>query len=71
MNATTTPTCDWTPPEQLEAMLTMAITQVRSAEVPPDVLAKTIMVAIRTEVARSREEVVRSVADAMRGASKP
>jgi hypothetical protein len=68
MSAPNTPTCGWTPPEQLEAMLTMAIAQVRSAEVQPEVLAKTIMVAIQTEVARSREEVVRSVADAMRGA---
>ena len=59
-------TCTWTPTKHLEAMLTMAITQVRSAEVQPEVLAKTIMVAIQTEVARSREETVRSIAAAMR-----
>lgn len=67
MSVTNIPTCDWTSAEQLESMLTMAITQVRSAEVAPEVLAKTIMVAIRTEVARSREEVVRTMAAAMRG----
>jgi hypothetical protein len=67
MSLTDTQTCTWTPTKHLESMLTMAIAQVRSAEVQPEVLAKTIMVAIQTEVARSREEVVRSVAAAMRG----
>jgi hypothetical protein len=62
-----TPPFTWTSPEQLESMLTAAITRVRAAEVPPEVLAKAIMIAIQTEVARSREEVVRGIAAAMRG----
>lgn len=62
------PTTSWTPPEQLESILAMAIARVRAAEVHPEVLAKAIMVAIQTEVARSREEVVRGIVAAMRGA---
>jgi hypothetical protein len=40
--------------------------QVRSGEVAPAVLAKTIMVAIQTEVARMKSETLQSLADAMR-----
>jgi len=57
----------WTPVEVLEKLLTDAITQVRSYEQPPSILAHTIMVVIETEVARSREEVVMSVSKAIRG----
>lgn len=67
MSANETPACTWTSPDELISLLTMAIAHVRSGEASPAVLAKTIMVAIQTEVARSREDVFRSIATAMRG----
>jgi hypothetical protein len=62
-----TTTCDWTPPEQLESLLAKAIAQVRTGEVAPEVLAKTIMVAIQTEVARTKEGLLLRMATALRG----
>lgn len=67
MSNTQFPACNWTSSEQLESILTTAITRVRAAEMPPDILAKAIMVAIQTEVARSGEQMVHRIAEAMRG----
>lgn len=56
-------------PASLTILLTQAITKVRAAEVPADVLAQAIMVAIQTEVNRGKMELVRSLGASFRATS--
>lgn len=63
------PDLQWTPTEILESLLTDAIAQVRQGQTP-NVLAKAIMLAIRTEVARAQAEVLKGLAIAMREEGK-